>query len=96
MEENMDNQAKWQELERASIPYLKHCRATYTPKSVKSSVKAVAFLLRRRPDLPFQPEDLFTGRDAHWSPRVQKEIRQGIVHFGRWAEHRCSIVVLQS
>ena len=96
MEENMDDRQKWLELERVSIPFLKDCRARYTPSTVRSVERALRFLMERRPDLPFRPEDLLKDEEARWSRSTRKMLRHGIVLFGRWAERQYGFVVLQS
>ena len=96
MEQNMTNEGQWQELQRASIPYLKECRVRYTPKAVRDIEQAVSFLVQRQPDLPFQAEEIVAETADRWSRLVRKRLLFGIKHFGRWAENRTGIVLLQS
>ena len=96
MEQKLTTEAQWQELQRASIPYLKECRVRYTPNAVRDIERAVSFLMQRRPDLPFRTDDLVAETEDRWSLLVRKRLHFGIEHFGRWAENRTGIVLLQS
>lgn len=96
MEEHMDNQTKWQTLERAAIPYLKDCLAYHAPASVRLHERALEYLMQRRPELPFRPADLFEEDEARWSQSTRKRLLICIVRFGRWAERHTGMEVLRS
>ena len=96
MKQNLDKQATWLALERASIPFMKDCYARYTPNDAKPFQRAVNMLIEQRPELPFRPEDFLAEQGLNWSPSTRKRLQYALERFGRWAEHRCDFEVLQS